>query len=115
MKPYSFPEMSTGEAAPEKMKEDTETVFTRIFRDHTQAFAGSNLPEDDASENMNLDTTRLEEQAYLKGLEKGEKEGQKKAQRGGVGLRVNYLVPRYNHSGIKFIKGKMIILCNMAL
>ena len=75
MKPYSFPEMSTGEAAPEKMKEDTETVFTRIFRDDTQTFAGNTVSADEVSENMKLKANRLEEQAYFKGFEKGEKEG----------------------------------------
>ena len=30
MKPYSFPEMQTFDAAQAKMKADTETVFTRI-------------------------------------------------------------------------------------
>ncbi len=75
MKPYSFPEMSTGEAAQEKMKEDTETVFTRIFRDDTQTFAGNTVPVGEVSENMKLEAKRLEEQDYFKGFEKGEKEG----------------------------------------
>jgi len=75
MKPYSFPEMSTGEAAQEKMKEDTETVFTRIFRDDTHSFAGNTVPEGEVSENLKLEAKRLEEQAYFKGFEKGEKEG----------------------------------------
>jgi len=67
--------MSTGEAAQEKMKEDTETVFTRIFRDDTQIFAGNTVSADEVSENMKLKAKRLEEQAYFKGFEKGEKEG----------------------------------------
>ena len=75
MKPYSFPEMFTGEASQEKVNADTETVFTRIFRDDTQSFAGNNMPAGEALQNMKLDTTRIEEQAYLKGFEKGEKEG----------------------------------------
>ena len=70
MKPYSFPEMSTGEAAQEKMKADTETVFTRMFRDDTQIFTGNNMPSGEASENMRQDAGRLEEQAYSKGFEK---------------------------------------------
>lgn len=75
MKPYSFPQMSTGEAAQEKMKEDTETVFTRMFRDDTQTFAGNTVSAGEVSENMKLEAKRLKEQAYFKGFEKGEIEG----------------------------------------
>ena len=75
MKPYSFPQMSTGEAAQEKMKEDTETVFTRMFRDDTQTFAGNTVSAGEVSGNMKLEAKRLKEQAYFKGFEKGEKEG----------------------------------------
>jgi len=67
--------MSTGEAAQEKMKEDTETVFTRMFRDDTQTFAGNTVSAGEVSGNMKLEAKRLKEQAYFKGFEKGEKEG----------------------------------------
>ena len=74
MKPYSFPEMPVGEVAQEKVKADKDSVFTRIFRDDTSCNA-IDMPVGEASETLNLDIKHVEEQAYLKGFEKGEKEG----------------------------------------
>lgn len=106
MKPYSFPEMFTGEAAQEKMNADTETVFTRIFRDDTQTFAGDNMPAGEASENMKLDTKHLEEQAYLKGFKKGEEEGLESA-----GSRIESLLNSLKEAllGLQKVKKEILL------
>jgi len=107
MKPYSFPEMSTGEATQEKMKADTQTVFTRMFRDDTQIFSENNMPSCEASENMKIDTKRLEEKAYLKGFEKGEKDGLESA-----GRRIELLLNSLKEALLGFQKAKKEILLN---
>ena len=75
MEPYSFPDMISGQAAAEKKKADAETVFTRIFQVENEDVSANFMPVGRASENTEEPEKDLEEQAYINGFEKGEKEG----------------------------------------
>ena len=75
MEPYSFPDMISGQAAAEKKKADAETVFTRIFQVENEDVSANFMPVGRASENTEEPEKDLEEQAYISGFEKGEKEG----------------------------------------
>jgi len=75
MEPYSFPDMISGQAAAEKKKADAETVFTRIFQVENEDVSTNLMPVGRASENTEAPEKDLEEQAYISGFEKGEKEG----------------------------------------
>ena len=75
MKPYSFPDMDNGQAAAEKQRADAETVFTRIFQDETEEISAGHMPVGTASDNIEKQAKELEEQAYIRGFEVGEKEG----------------------------------------
>ena len=67
--------MNTGQAAAEKQKADAETVFTRIFQDETEEISTGHMPVGTTSENIEKHEKELEEQAYIRGFEIGEKEG----------------------------------------
>ena len=75
MELYSFPDMISGQAAAEKKKADAETVFTRIFQVENEDVSANFMPVGRASENTEEPEKDLEEQAYINGFEKGEKEG----------------------------------------
>jgi len=75
MKPYSFPDIISGQAAAERKKVDAETVFTRIFHVENEGVSANYMSVGRASENKAAQAKDLEEQAYISGFEKGEKEG----------------------------------------
>ncbi len=75
MKPYSFPEMSTGEAVEAKKEAVKNTVFERSFSDGSGDLSENYMSKGEVPGETECDIDSIEEQAFTKGFEKGEKEG----------------------------------------
>lgn len=107
MKPYFFPEMSTGEAAESKMEAVKNTVFERSFSDGNGGLSGNYIPRGEVTGETEQDVTTIEEQAFKKGFEKGEKEGLESARQ-----RVGALLSSFNEALLELDSLKKELLLN---
>jgi len=102
MKSYSFPEMSTGEAK-DAVK---NTVFERSFSDGKGDTSGNYIPRGEVAGEMEGDVKTIEEQAFIQGFDKGEKEGLELARE-----RVGTLLTSFNEAllGLDRIKKELLL------
>ncbi len=105
MKPYAFPEMSTGEAAEAKMEAVKNTVFERSFSDGNNELSENYMPRGEDKRGIESDVENIEEQAFIKGFEKGEKEGLESAQQ-----RVGALLSSFKEALLDFDRIKKELL-----
>ncbi len=107
IKPYIFPEMSTGEAVEAKREAVKNTVFERSFSDGNGELSGNLMPRREVTGEMEDDVITIEEQAYIKGFEKGEKEGLESARQ-----RVGSLLGSFKEALLELDSLKKDLLLN---
>ncbi len=107
IKPYAFPEMSTGEAVEAKKESVKNTVFERSFSDGNDEQSDNYKAGGEVTGETEGDVITIEEQAYQKGLEKGEKEGLELARQ-----RVGVLLNSFNEALLEMDRLKKELLLN---
>ncbi len=106
IKPYSFPSMSAKKVGASTKKAEKKVEFQRISYDGNKNFSRMYMPADEVPEDLEPDLKAVEEQAYIEGFERGEKEGLELGR-----VRVRELMGRLNSAilGIEDAQKKLIL------